>query len=129
MVVPVKVTFRPNRSGITAAGRSEGIYRELERRANKVIDLAKAAAPVKTGHYRSSFVKKRARVRGQAAVTVSNTASYAAIIEFGSRAHVIEPRNKKALWWPGARHPVRRVHHPGTKAQHILRNALRAAGR
>ena len=129
MVVPVKVTFRPNRSGITAAGRSEGIYRELERRADRVIDLAKQTAPFRSGHYRDSFVKHRARVRGQAAVTVSNTADYALIIEQGSRAHVIEPRNKKALWWPGARHPVKRVHHPGTKAQHILRNALRAAGR
>jgi hypothetical protein len=127
--MPVKVTFRPNRAGITAAGNSNAIYRELERRADKVIALAKATAPVKTGHYRNSFVKHRTRVRGQAAVTVSNTASYAAIIEHGSRAHVIEPKNKQALAWPGGRHPVKKVHHPGTAAQHVLRNALRAAGR
>lgn len=30
-------------------------------------------------------------------------------------SHVIEPRKKKALFWPGARHPVRRVNHPGSR--------------
>ena len=125
----VKVTFRPNRGGVAAAGRSEGIYRELERRADRVINLAQRTAPVDTGLYRRSFVKHRTRIRGQAAVQVVNTAAYAAIIEFGSRPHVIEPKNKQALAWPGARHPVARVQHPGTPAMHVLRNALRAAGR
>ncbi|MGX6605661.1 HK97 gp10 family phage protein [Micromonosporaceae bacterium Da 78-11] len=127
--MPVKVTFRPNRAGVTAAGRSESVYRELERRANRVIALAQATAPVRTGHYRGSFVTERTRVRGAAAVTVSNTAHYAAILEYGSRPHVIEPKDKQALAWPGGRHPVKKVHHPGTAAQHIMRNALRAAGR
>lgn len=127
--MPVKVTFRPNRAGIAAAGRSNGVYRELERRADRVIALAEASAPVDTGHYRNSFVKHRARVRGQAAVTVANTAGYAAIIEHGSRPHVIEAKNKQALTWPGGRHPVKKVNHPGTPAFHVLRNALRAAGR
>jgi hypothetical protein len=29
----------------------------------------------------------------------------------------IRPRNKRALFWRGARHPVKRVMHPGLKAQ------------
>lgn len=29
----------------------------------------------------------------------------------------IRPRRKRALFWKGARHPVRRVRHPGLKAQ------------
>ena len=127
--MPVKVTFRPNRAGVAAAGRSEGVYRELEHRADRVIALAQATSPVRTGHYRASFRKQRTRVRGAAAVTVTNTASYAAIIEHGSRPHVIEAKNKQALAWPGGRHPVKKVNHPGTPAFHVLRNALRAAGR
>lgn len=125
----VKVTFRPNRSGVQAAGRSNAIYRELERRAQKVIALAQATAPVDTGEYRASFKTERTRVRGQAAVLAINDAPHAPYLEFGTRPHVIEPKNGKALYWPGARHPVARVHHPGTPALHILRNALRAAGR
>lgn len=125
----MKVTFRANRPGVTAAGRSEGVYRELERRADRVIAVAEANSPVKTGEYRASFRKERTRVRGKAAVTIKNIAPHALIVEYGSGPHIIEPKNKQALYWPGAAHPVKRVHHPGTKAFHVLRNALRAAGR
>src|SRR5712691_11145250 len=36
------------------------------------------------------------------------TASYAPFVEFGTKPHVIEARNKKALYWNGAAHPVRK---------------------
>ena len=41
---------------------------------------------------------------------------YAAIHQFGGKtgAHDIKPKNKKALFWPGAGHPVKLVHHPGS---------------
>lgn len=127
----VKATFRPNRAGIAAAGRSEGINRELERRADRVKRLALAAyAPhAKTGEYGRSFRYERVRIRGQAAVRLVNDSNHAAFLEFGTQPHIIEPRTKKALYWPGAANPYARVRHPGTPAFHILRNALRAAGR
>lgn len=129
--MPVKVTFRPNRAGINAAGRSEGVHRDLERRAERVKQLALANYEPhrKTGDYGRGFHTERVRVRGMAAVRLVNTSDHAAILERGSAPHVIEPRNKKALAWPGGRHPVRRVYHPGTPALHLMRNALRAAGR
>jgi hypothetical protein len=127
----VKVTFRPNSRGVRAAGRSEAVHRELERRADKVIALARqiAAPHRKTGEYDRSFEKQRVRIRGMAAVQVINTSDHAAVLEHGSRPHVIEARNAQALYWPGARHPVKKVNHPGTPALHIMRRALRAAGR
>jgi hypothetical protein len=48
------------------------------------------------------------------------TASYAPHVEFGTKPHVILPKNKKALYWPGAAHPVRRVNHPGTKPNDFM---------
>ena len=41
---------------------------------------------------------------------------YASPHQFGDRTEprVIRPRRKKALSWPGAPHPVRRVNHPGS---------------
>ena len=33
--------------------------------------------------------------------------------------YTITPRRKRALFWKGAAHPVRRVMHPGVKAQHF----------
>lgn len=129
--MPVKVTFRPNRAGIAAAGRSEGVHRELEQRAERVKQLALALYEPhrKTGEYGRSFHTERVRVRGMAAVRLVNTSDHADILERGTPPHVIEPRNKQALAWPGGLHPVRRVRHPGTPAYHLMRNALRAAGR
>ena len=127
----VKITFRPNARGVREAGRSESVHRELERRADRVIALALGLYEPhrKTGEYGRSFRKERVRIRAMAAVQVVNTSGHAAILEHGSRPHVIEPRDKKALYWEGARHPVKRVNHPGTPAFHFMRNALRAAGR
>lgn len=129
--MPVRATFRPNRAGVAAAGRSNGVYRTLERRADRVIALARAnaASHKATGDYDRSFTTERVRVRGMAAVRVTNTSDHAAILEHGTRPHVIEPKDKQALAWPGGRHPVKRVNHPGTPAYHFLRDALRGAGR
>jgi len=40
---------------------------------------------------------------------------YGGILEEGSPPHVIRAKNKKALYWRGAKHPVKQVNHPGTK--------------
>lgn len=49
-------------------------------------------------------------------VEVGTNVIYAAIHQLGGRTppRVIRPRNKRALYWPGARHPVRSVNHPGS---------------
>jgi hypothetical protein len=47
-------------------------------------------------------------------------------IEYGTGAHEIEPVNRRALAWPAARHPVRRVRHPGTREYAPMRRALYA---
>jgi hypothetical protein len=48
------------------------------------------------------------------------TASYAPYVEFGTAPHTILPKDKKALFWPGAAHPVRSVNHPGTKPNQFM---------
>lgn len=124
----VKVKFRADHAGINRMIHSEFMYGELERRADRVIRLARMTAPVKSGDYVRKIGKERFATARLAGVRVVARADHSLILERGSRPHVIEPRDKQALHWPGARHPVKRVHHPGTPALHILRNALRAAG-
>lgn len=34
----------------------------------------------------------------------------------GTDPYTIRPKRKKALWWKGALHPVKKVRHPGIKA-------------
>ena len=50
-------------------------------------------------------------------VLIGSNRVYAAIHQFGgqTKAHTIRPKNKKALAWPGAAHPVKSVRHPGSK--------------
>lgn len=40
-------------------------------------------------------------------------------VAVGKGKYEIRPRRKRALYWKGARHPVKRVRHPGVKAQHF----------
>ncbi len=45
---------------------------------------------------------------------------YALFVHEGTNPYTIRPKAKKALWWPGARHPVRSVRHPGIKANRFV---------
>lgn len=121
----VKVTI--SRSGINAATRLPGVWADLERRADRVISAAGFAVIERSGAYRRGLQRERFTSRGRAGVRVTASAGHSAVLEFGSRPHDIVAKNKKALAWPGAEHPVKRVHHPGTQARHVLRNALKAA--
>jgi hypothetical protein len=47
----------------------------------------------------------------------------ATFVALGTRPHRITARNAKALFWPGARHPVKSVFHPGTKPNDWLGRA------
>jgi phage virion morphogenesis protein len=65
------------------------------------------------GGLRGSIAKRS----GKTFVAVGANKVYAAIHQFGgkTKAHVIKPRRRKALHWPGALHPVKKVNHPGSK--------------
>ena len=72
---------------------------------------------VVTGHLRRSIATKLGDL--EATIHTSNV-KYAVIVEKGSKAHVIRPKNKKALYWEGAKRPVKLVNHPGSKAKPFL---------
>lgn len=63
---------------------------------------------------------------GSARAEISATAPYARFVHDGTPAHTIRPRAKKALFWPGAAHPMRAVEHPGYKGNPFMTNALDA---
>lgn len=50
--------------------------------------------------------------------------TYAAYVELGTGPHVIYPKDKQALYWKGAAHPVGKVNHPGSRPRPFLRPAL-----
>ena len=84
--------------------------------ANAKKNLASNKSVV-TGHLRRSITTKMGDL--EATIHTSNV-KYAVIVEKGSKAHVIRPKNKKALYWKGAKRPVKLVKHPGSKAKPYL---------
>ncbi len=99
-----------------------------ERAKDRVRSPARAPRSRSGAYLRSLRSETRAtpfRVRGR----VVSGSPVAAVIEFGSRPHRIRPRRREALFWPGAPHPVKLIHHPGTPAFRVLTEAAEDAGR
>lgn len=116
----VKVEIRVDDQGLEKALLSKG--NEVEKRGRQLLrDLLDVAqrwvqseAPRKTGRLKSS-VKKQSSGSGGYVFVSKNIAPYAFWVIDGTRPHTIIPKNGKALSWPGAKHPVKKVRHPGTK--------------
>ena len=87
----------------------------IERNAKQNIENNRS---VKTGHLWRHISTKV----GNMEVTVhTSNVKYARLVEEGTRPHIIRPKKgKKALYWEGARPPVKSVKHPGSKAKPYL---------
>lgn len=88
---------------------------------DRILADAKALVHKKSGRLANSLV---AEVQGKTLRVGSTDCNYATDVEMGTMPHFIFPNNKKALFWPGARHPVAYVNHPGTRPYPYLRPAL-----
>jgi hypothetical protein len=76
-----------------------------------MVSALRTAAPKRTGELAFGVYSK---VSGDRA-TFWDRKDYTKYVLYGTRPHDIRPALKQALYWPGARHPVRGVHHPGTR--------------
>ena len=103
---------------------SDDVARAVERTRVDVQNEARRRAPVDTGRLRSSIVSRAEGSGRSVGYVIGTNVNYAAAVEYGTSPHVIKPVNKKALYWPGAAHPVAQVNHPGTRAQPFLRPAI-----
>ncbi len=120
-MVVIKDTRRLSELIATAQGRAHLAVGKLAFDTQK---WAQERAPIQTGFLKSSI---KAEEMGPAKWRVAVYASYGPPVEFGSAAHDIVPKNKQALFWPGAAHPVKRVHHPGTSPKPFLTPAVEQA--
>lgn len=104
------------------------IHAEMRTAMNESVALVQnqgqANAPVKTGTLRRSITSQVQGAGGNVKGIVGTNVPYAKYVHEGTGPHVIVPVSAKALFWPGARHPVKRVNHPGTKANPFLKKAL-----
>lgn len=102
-----------------------GLTRAINISALKATGIIKRETPKKTGALRGSIRPSFSRLRA----TIEPHKKYAIYVHEGTRPHEIRPKTKKALFWKGALHPVRRVQHPGTKGVPFMDIGLRKSVR
>lgn len=105
-------------------GMSDEVKRAVDQTRIDVQNEARRRAPVDTGRLRSSIVSRAESSGRSVGYLVGSNVVYARAIEFGRDEMDIFPKNKKALFWPGAAHPVAKVHVPAIEARPYLRPAV-----
>ena len=95
----------------------DNVQKVLNNTGFKIEAKAKGNVPVDTGHLRRCITTK---IGDMEVIVHTSNIKYARGVEFGTRPHLIKPKNKKALYWKGAKHPVKSVNHPGSKAKPYL---------
>ena len=111
-VIDLKDTSENIRSDVQKVLKKSGF--NIERNAK--LNITNNGS-VKTGHLRRGITTDV----GNMEVTVhTSNIKYARGVEEGTRPHTIRAKNKKALYWKGAKHPVKQVNHPGSKAKPYL---------
>jgi len=112
----------------TAATSQITTHQVLVQAANQILAEMEVRVPVKTGNLRHSL---SIRVDTNKVTIGPNEtqAPYAGYVEFGTHAHIIEPKNPGgvlAFKMNGVMVYTKKVHHPGTKAQPYVRPAFEA---
>jgi hypothetical protein len=122
---------------LDAIGEPKPLLRALQL---ATIHEAQALVPRKTGLLQRRIIP--GAVTNDHAIVKADT-PYAAPVEFGSKPHIIRPRNGKVLAWGGARRLSGRlrsgasptnfatiVHHPGSRPHpYLIPGAKKAAGK
>jgi hypothetical protein len=90
--------------------------------AKELENEAKRNAPWtdRTSHARQGLHGGTEAGNNEYSIFLSHSVDYGEILEEGSKPHIIRAKNKKALYWRGAKHPVKQVNHPGTKGKPII---------
>ena len=111
-VIDLKGTNEDIRSDVQKVLKKSGFNIEAKAKLNITNN-----GSVKTGHLRRGITTDV----GNMEVTVhTSNIKYARGVEEGTRPHIIRAKNKKALYWKGAKHPVKSVRHPGSRAKPFL---------
>ena len=111
-VIDLKDTSENVRSDVQKVLKKSGFNIEAKAKLNITNN-----GSVKTGHLRRGITTDV----GNMEVTVhTSNIKYARGVEEGTKPHIIKAKNKKALYWKGAKHPVKSVRHPGSRAKPFL---------
>jgi len=99
-----------------------GMYALLQNWAGHLEDYAKEHASWvdRTSHARQGLHAGVEAQEDKFILYLAHGIEYGSLLETGTKPHEIKPKEKKFLYLHGAKHPVKKVHHPGTKAHAII---------
>jgi hypothetical protein len=108
--------------------KKAGMYALLDNHGGIMEAEAKAGASWRdrTSHARQSLHPGVEQGGDTYTLFLAHGVEYGRHLEEGTPPHIIRPKNKKALYWRGAKHPVKVVRHPGTKAYAIVGPTMKA---
>ena len=122
----VQVTVDIDMNGLTGKLTSDNVAevkrRGLEYSSQAMIRELMINSPVDHGLLKSWFLESIDDEEAH----IKTPAEYAIFVNDGTGPYVIEPVNAQALYWEGAEHPVKRVHHPGIQGRHFVEDSMDA---
>ena len=92
----------------------------LEYTSQEMVRTLMMNSPVDHGVLKSWFIESISDDEAH----IKTPAKYARFVNDGTSPHIIRPVYKKALYWQGASHPVKMVHHPGIKGRHFVEDSI-----
>ena len=118
-MVTVTVNLSDNLANLGGLSK-EMISEGLNKTSQELIRNLMINSPVDHG------LLKQWAVTGQSdtEVNIQSPALYAAAQNYGTPPYIILPKNKKALFRPGADHPVKMVQHPGIEGKHFVETSI-----
>lgn len=119
----MELTLEIDTSGIgKLPGRWEQAKaRGLNESAQTLVRFLMENSPVDHGLLKSWFIES---IDDEQAV-IKSPAEYAIYQDQGTAPYMIQSRKPNGyLFWEGADHPVKTVHHPGIKAKHFVQQSM-----
>ena len=88
--------------------------------SQEMVRVLMANSPVDHGLLKQWFVSSISADEAH----IRTPAYYAKWVNDGTGPYTITPVNAKALYWDGASHPVKVVHHPGIQGRHFVEDSI-----
>lgn len=126
--MPARVSINEPTYALVFENKDGMVGRNLDARAKRVEDAAKAQVGVLTGRLKRSIRRNWRRANGKRlSVSIGSSERHAKVHHEGSRPHVIRAQNTKALRYEGKDGRIvfaRSVSHPGTRPNKYLTDNL-----
>jgi len=105
---------------LTPEKMKEAMTQGMEYATQEMVKVLMMNSPVDHGLLKSWFVDSMS----ESEASIKSPAAYARYVNDGTGPYTITPVNAKALYWEGAEHPVKVVHHPGISGRHFVEGSI-----